>query len=73
MKIDNKKPKIWKMLLIAWTFAFIVINLFFASVGHYIQDFHPLFRSVITTTVFVPVFGLGIPFVQGKLRTWTTD
>jgi len=71
MKADIKKPKIWKMSLIAWVFAYIVINLFFAFVGPHIQGLHPLLRSIITTTVFVPVFGLGIPALQRKLFKWT--
>lgn len=70
MNTENKKPKIWKMLLIGWVFAYVVINLFFALVGPYIQGLHPLLRSIITTTVFVPVFGLGIPALQRKLYKW---
>ena len=71
MKAAIKKPKIWKMLSIAWVFAYIIINLFFALAGPYIQGLHPLLGSLITTTVFVPVFGLGIPALQRKLCKWT--
>jgi antibiotic biosynthesis monooxygenase (ABM) superfamily enzyme len=68
---ENIKPKMWKMLLIAWIYAFLLINILFALIGRYILELHPLIRSMILTTLLVPAMGLGIPTVQKKLYKWT--
>ena len=68
---ENMKPKMWKMLLIAWVYAFLLINIVFALIGSYLLQLHPLIRSVILTTLLVPAMGLGIPAVQKKFHKWT--
>jgi len=68
---ETTKPKMLKMLLIAWIYAFIVINMVFALIGRYILDLHPVIRSMILTTLLVPAMGLGIPAVQKKFYKWT--
>ncbi|QJD80354.1 hypothetical protein [Spirosoma rhododendri] len=65
------KPKIWKMLLIGWLFAYLVVNVVFALLGPYLTDLRPLVRSGIITTVLVPAFGSGLPAIQRKLYVWT--
>lgn len=65
------KPKIWKMLLISWIYAYVVVNAVFALLGAYLSELHPLVRSGIITTILVPTFGLGLPVLQRKLYRWT--
>ncbi|GAB4046043.1 hypothetical protein [Spirosoma litoris] len=65
------KPKIWKMLLIAWLFAYVVVNVVFALLGPYLSELHPLVRSGLITTILVPTFGLALPAIQRKLYPWT--
>lgn len=65
------KPKIWKMMLIGWLFAYVVVNVVFALLGPYLSELHPLVRSGIITTILVPTFGIGLPTIQRKLYQWT--
>jgi len=65
------KPKVWKMLIIAWLYAYPLINILFAIIGPYIANLHPLFRSLIVTILLVPALGLGIPAIQKKFYKWT--
>jgi antibiotic biosynthesis monooxygenase (ABM) superfamily enzyme len=67
----NSKPKLWKMLIIAWIYAYILVNAIFALLGPYIIDLNPFIRGAIITTLLVPAMGLGIPAVQKKFFRWT--
>lgn len=67
----NSKPKLWKMLLIAWVYAYLLVNAIFALIGPYIINLNPLIRGAIITTLLVPAMGLGIPTVQKMLYKWT--
>lgn len=66
------KPKVWKMSLIGWLFAYVVVNVVFALLGPYLKELHPLVRSGIITTILVPTFGIGLPVIQRKLYWWTS-
>jgi antibiotic biosynthesis monooxygenase (ABM) superfamily enzyme len=68
---ENSKPKMWKMLLIAWIYAYLLVNVIFAILGPFIVDLNPFVRGAIITTLLVPAMGLGIPAVQKKLYKWT--
>jgi len=65
------KPKLWKMLLIAWVYAYLLVNAIFALIGPYIINLNPLIRGAIITTLLVPAMGLGIPAVQKMFYKWT--
>ena len=65
------KPKLWKMLLIAWIYAYVLVNTIFAILGPYIINLNPFIRGAIITTLLVPAMGLGIPAVQKKFSVWT--
>ena len=67
----NSKPKLWKMLLIAWVYAYLLVNAIFALIGPYIINLNPLIRGAIITTLLVPAMGLGIPAVQKMFYKWT--
>ena len=67
----NRKPKLWKMLLIAWIYAYVLVNTIFALLGPYIIDLNQFVRGAIITTLLVPAMGLGIPAVQKKFYKWT--
>jgi antibiotic biosynthesis monooxygenase (ABM) superfamily enzyme len=67
----SKKPKVWKMLLIAWLYAYPLINILFAIIGPYVGNLHPLLRSLVITIMLVPALGLGIPAIQKKFYNWT--
>ena len=60
----NSKPKLWKMLLIAWVYAYLLVNTIFALIGTYIINLNPLLRGAIITISLVPAMGRGIPAVQ---------
>ena len=68
---EGIKPKLWKMLLIAWIYAYVLVNTIFALLGSYIIDLNPFVRGAIITTLLVPAMGLGIPAVQKKFYQWT--
>jgi antibiotic biosynthesis monooxygenase (ABM) superfamily enzyme len=68
---QSKKPKVWKMLIIAWLYAYPLINILFAIIGPYVGGLHPLLRSLVITIVLVPALGLGIPAIQKKFYSWT--
>jgi antibiotic biosynthesis monooxygenase (ABM) superfamily enzyme len=68
---SNRKPKLWKMLLIAWVYAYVLINIVFAVLGPFLVNLIPFIRSMVITTLLVPAMGLGIPFIQIKLYKWT--
>ncbi len=70
-KQQTTKPKIWKLMIIAWIFAYIIVSIVFAILGPYIIKIHPLLRTAIITTLLVPTFGLGIPLLQKKFYKWT--
>lgn len=67
----NSKPKMWKLLLIAWIYAYLLVNTIFAILGPYITNLNPFVRGAIITTLLVPAMGLGIPAVQKKFNKWT--
>jgi antibiotic biosynthesis monooxygenase (ABM) superfamily enzyme len=66
----EKKPKVWKMLLISWLFVYPVINVMFIVLFPMIQDFHPLVRTLIFTGILVPLMGVSIPFLHKKCWNW---
>ena len=68
----NKKPKVWKMLLISWLFVYPVINIMFALVFPLIKDFPQLVKTLIFTVILVPLMGIFIPKLHKKFRNWIT-
>ena len=68
---EIKKPKPWKMLLIAFLLVYPVVNIVFAILGPYIIHLQPMLTSLIISIVLIPAFGLGVPALQKKFYKWT--
>ena len=68
----DKKPKIWKMMLVSWLFVYPVINLMFALVFPLIKDFPQLVKTLIFTLILVPLMGIVIPKLHKRFWNWIT-
>lgn len=68
----DKKPKVWKMLLISWLFVYPVINIMFALVFPLIKDLPQLVKTLIFTLILVPLMGLVIPKLHKRFWNWIT-
>lgn len=66
----EKKPKIWKMLLVSWLFVYPVINLMFALIFPLIKDLPQLVKTLIFTIILVPLMGLVIPNLHKRFWNW---
>ena len=62
----DKKPKVWKMMLISWLFVYPVINIMFALVFPLIKDYPQLVKTLIFTLILVPLMGIAIPKLHKK-------
>ena len=68
----DKKPKVWKMMLISWLFVYPVINLMFFLIFPLIKELHQLLKTFIFTAILVPVMGIAIPALHKKFWNWIT-
>ncbi len=68
----DKKPKVWKMMLISWLFVYPVINLMFFLIFPLIKELHQLLKTFIFTAILVPVMGMAIPALHKKFWNWIT-
>ena len=68
----DKKPKVWKLLLISWLFVYPVINIMFALVFPLIKDLPQLVKTLIFTLILVPLMGIVIPKLHKKFWNWIT-
>jgi hypothetical protein len=66
----EKKPKIWKMLLISWLFVYPVINLMFVFIFPLLVDLPQLAKTFVFTVILVPIMGIVIPKLHKKFRNW---
>jgi hypothetical protein len=66
----EKKPKIWKMLLISWLFVYPVINLMFVFIFPLLVDLPQLAKTFVFTVILVPVMGIVIPKLHKKFWNW---
>ena len=66
----DKKPKVWKMMLISWLFVYPVINIMFALVFPLIKDYPQLVKTLIFTLILVPLMGIAIPKLHKKFWNW---
>lgn len=69
----HPKPKQWKMLLIAFCFVYIFVNIFYFFLGEILLKFPLYIRTFIIAGIFVPVFGKVIPFLQKCFYKWTIN
>lgn len=72
MKNTQKKPKVWKLLVISWLFVYPVINILFATFFPIIKDFPQLVKTLILTLILVPLMGLVIPKLHKRFWAWIT-
>ena len=68
----DKKPKVWKMMLISWLFVYPVINLMFFLIFPLIEELPQLLKTFIFTAILVPVMGMAIPALHKKFWNWIT-
>ena len=68
----DKKPKVWKMMLISWLFVYPVINLMFFLIFPLIKELPQLLKIFIFTAILVPVMGMAIPALHKKFWNWIT-
>jgi antibiotic biosynthesis monooxygenase (ABM) superfamily enzyme len=68
----EKKPKIWKMMLVSWLFVYPVINIMFALVFPLVSDLPQLVKTLIFTVILVPLMGIFIPKLHKKFWSWIT-
>ncbi|NDA98195.1 MAG: hypothetical protein EBZ94_03930 [Crocinitomicaceae bacterium] len=68
----DKKPKVWKMMLISWLFVYPVINLMFFLIFPLIKELPQLLKTFIFTAILVPVMGMAIPTLHKKFWNWIT-
>jgi antibiotic biosynthesis monooxygenase (ABM) superfamily enzyme len=66
----EKKPKIWKMLLISWLFVYPVINLMFVFIFPFLVDLPQLAKTFVFTVILVPIMGIVIPKLHKKFWNW---
>lgn len=66
----ERKPKIWKLMLISWLFVYPVINILFALVFPLVSECHQLIKTLIFTIILVPLMGICIPLLHKKLANW---
>lgn len=66
----ERKPKIWKLMLISWLFVYPVINILFALVFPLVSEYHQLIKTLIFTIILVPLMGICIPLLHKKLANW---
>jgi antibiotic biosynthesis monooxygenase (ABM) superfamily enzyme len=66
----EKKPKIWKMLLISWLFVYPVINLMFVFIFPLLVDLPQLAKTFVFTVILVPIMGIVIPKLHKKFWNW---
>ena len=55
----DKKPKVWKMMLISWLFVYPVINLMFFLIFPLIKELPQLLKTFIFTSNFSSCYGNG--------------
>jgi antibiotic biosynthesis monooxygenase (ABM) superfamily enzyme len=72
MKNTQKKPKVWKLLVISWLFVYPVINILFATLFPIIKDLPQLVKTLILTLILVPLMGLVIPKLHKRFWAWIT-
>jgi antibiotic biosynthesis monooxygenase (ABM) superfamily enzyme len=68
----DKKPKIWKMMLVSWIFVYPLINIMFALLMPLVKDYPQLLKTLIFTLILVPVMGISIPKLHKKFWNWIT-
>lgn len=68
---NTAKPKMWKMMLIAFIFVYPAINVIFFLFGDFLFGMHQLIRTFVLAGIFVPLFGICIPLLQRKFHHWT--
>jgi antibiotic biosynthesis monooxygenase (ABM) superfamily enzyme len=66
----ERKPKIWKLMLISWLFVYPVINILFALVFPLVSEYHQLIKTLIFTLILVPLMGICIPLLHKKFANW---
>jgi antibiotic biosynthesis monooxygenase (ABM) superfamily enzyme len=66
----ERKPKIWKLMLISWLFVYPVINILFALVFPLVSEYHQLIKTLIFTLILVPLMGICIPLLHKKFSNW---
>ncbi len=66
----TNKPRLWKILVIAWFYGYLLVNIIFAVIGEYIKELNPLTKNAILTTLLTPAMVLGIPAFQKWFYNW---
>jgi len=66
----EKKPKIWKMLLISWLFVYPVINLMFVFIFPLLVDLTQLAKTFVFTVIIVTFMGIVITKLHKKFWNW---
>ena len=67
----SRSPKNWKLMLIAFVFVYLTMNVVFFLLGNLLATMPQLIRTLILAIVFVPLFGVGIPTLHKMLYKWT--
>ncbi|MDH5828778.1 hypothetical protein [Sphingobacterium faecium] len=65
------KPKKSKLLLIAFLFVYVFVNIVFFLFGEFLFSLPLLLRTFVLASLFVPIFGTAIPALQKKFYKWT--
>jgi antibiotic biosynthesis monooxygenase (ABM) superfamily enzyme len=67
----SAKPKSWKLMLIAFVFVYLTMNVLFFLLGSFLFALPQLIRTLVMAVVLVPLFGVGIPTLHKKFYRWT--
>lgn len=58
------------MALLTWLCIYPLINLIFFTLMPYIESWHPLLKTLLTTIILVPLMGLSIDRLQKWAGEW---
>jgi antibiotic biosynthesis monooxygenase (ABM) superfamily enzyme len=70
--MSEKKPKVWKMILISWVFVYPTVNIMFILIFPLLADFHQLIKTLVFTLILVPVMGIVLPKLHRYFWNWIT-
>jgi len=68
--MSEKKPKVWKMILISWVFVYPTVNIMFILIFPFLADFHQLIKTLVFTLILVPVMGIILPKLHRYFWNW---
>ena len=70
--MNEKKPKVWKLILVSWLFVYPAVNIMFVVLFPLLEEFHQLIKTLVFTLILVPVMGIVLPRLHRYFWNWIT-